>query len=68
FTDIVSSLDTLSNVGFTSSLRQIDLALNTLRDRQLENGLGDLKLIKTKDKDLPLCIALAICRIFKKFY
>ena len=68
FTDVVSSLDTLSNLGFTSSHPQIDLALNTLRDRQLENGLWDLKLLKTKDKDLPLWIALAICRIFKNFY
>ena len=68
FTDIVSSLDTLSKLGFTSSHPQIDLALNTLRDRQLENGLWDLKLLKTKDKDLPLWIALAICRIFKNFY
>ena len=56
FTDIVSSLDTLSNLGFTPSHPQIEMALNTLRDRQLENGLWDLKLLKTKDKDLPLWI------------
>ncbi len=68
FTDIVSSLDTLSNLGFTPFHHQIEMALNILRDRQLENGLWDLKLLKTKDKDLPLWIALAICRIFKKFY
>ncbi|MFX0105828.1 MAG: hypothetical protein ACFE75_10075 [Candidatus Hodarchaeota archaeon] len=68
FTDIISSLDTLSNLGFTSSHPQIELALNILRDRQLENGLWDLKLLKTRDTDLPLWIALAICRIFKKFY
>jgi len=68
FTDIVSSLDALSKLGFTSSHPQIKLALNTLREKQLENGLWDLKLLKTKDKDLPLWIALAICRIFKNFY
>jgi len=68
FTDIVSSLDTFSNIGFTTSHPQIQLALNTLRERRLENGLWDLKLLKTKDKDLPLWIALAICRIFKNFY
>ena len=68
FTDIVSSLDTLSKLGFTTSHPQIETALNTLRERQLENGLWDLKLLKTKDKDLPLWIALAICRIFKNFY
>jgi len=68
FTDIVSSLDTLSNLGFTPSHPQIELALKTLRERQLENSLWDLKLLKTKDKNLPFWIALAICRIFKKFY
>jgi len=68
FTDIVSSLDTLSNLGFTPSHPQIEMALNTLKDRQLENALWNLKLLKTKDKDLPLWIALAICRIFKNMY
>jgi len=68
FTDIISSLDTLYYLGFTSSHPQIELALNILRDRQLETGLWDLKLLKTKDKDLPLWIALVICRIFKNFY
>ncbi|MFX1326532.1 MAG: hypothetical protein ACFE91_00110 [Promethearchaeota archaeon] len=68
FTDIISSLDTLSNLEFTLSHPQIDLALKTLRDRQLENGLWDLKLLRTKDKDLHLWIALVVCRIFKKFY
>lgn len=68
WTDIVSSLDTLSNLNFSASHPQIELALKALRDRQLENGLWDLKLLKTKDKDLPIWIALAVCRIFKKFY
>ena len=68
FTDIISSLDTLYYLGFTSSHPQIELALNILRDRQLETGLWDLKFLKTKDKDLPLWIALVICRIFKNFY
>ncbi len=68
FTDIVSSLDTLSNLGFTPSHPQIELALRTLRERQLENGLWNLKLLKTKDKNLPFWIALAICRIFKRLY
>ena len=68
FSENVSSLDILSNLGFTPFHHQIELALETLRERQLENGLWDLKLLKTKDKDLPLWIALAICRIFKNFY
>jgi len=68
FTDIISSLDTLYYLGFTSSNPQVELALNILRDRQLEPGLWDLKLLKTKDKDLPLWIVLNVCRIFKNFY
>jgi len=68
FTDIISSLDTLFYLGFPSSHSQIKMALETLRDRQLENGLWDLKLLKTKDKDLSLRIALAICWIFKNYY
>ncbi|MFX0036952.1 MAG: hypothetical protein ACFE9I_15080 [Candidatus Hermodarchaeota archaeon] len=68
FTDIISSLDTLVNLRFTISHPQIELALNILRNRQLGNGLWDLKLLRTKDEDLHLWIALAVCRIFKKFY
>jgi len=41
--DIVSSLNTLSNLEFTISHPQIKLTLNTLRERQLEDGLWDLK-------------------------
>jgi hypothetical protein len=68
WTDIVSSLDTLANLNFSASHPKIELGLNTLRERQLKNGLWDLKLLRTRDKDLPLWVALAICRIFKKFY
>ena len=68
WTDIVSSLDSLSYLGFTTSHPQIKLALETLRDKQLESGMWDLKLLKTKDQDFSLWINLAICRIFKRFY
>ena len=68
WTDIVSSLDTLYYLGFTKSHPQIKLGLNTLKSKQLESELWDLKLLRSKDKDLPLRIALSICRIFKNFY
>ncbi|MHA2392602.1 MAG: prenyltransferase/squalene oxidase repeat-containing protein [Promethearchaeota archaeon] len=67
FTDIISSLDTLVNLGFKATHPQISKVLKYLRDRQLENGLWDLKLLRTKDKYLPFWIALIICRIFKNF-
>jgi hypothetical protein len=68
WTDIVSSLDSLSYLGFTSSHPQIKLALETLRDKQSESGKWDLKLLKGKDQNLSLWINLAICRIFKRFF
>ncbi|MFX1572811.1 MAG: hypothetical protein ACFFB0_08680 [Promethearchaeota archaeon] len=68
FTDIISSLDSLSHLGFTPDHPQIKLAIEEISNRQLESGLFDFKLLKTKDKDLPYWIALAICRIFKNFY
>jgi len=67
WTDIVSSLDSLSYLGFTTSHPQIKLALETLRDKQSESGMWDLKLLKGKDQNLSLWINLAICRIFKRF-
>jgi len=68
WTDIVSSLDSLSYLGFTISHPQIKLALETLRDKQSESGIWDLKLLKTKDQNLSVWIILAICRIVKRFY
>lgn len=68
WTDIVSSLDSLSYLGFTTSHPQIKLALETLRDTQSESGMWDLKLLKTKDQNLSLWINLAICRIYRRFY
>ncbi|NVM44697.1 MAG: hypothetical protein HWN79_07255 [Candidatus Lokiarchaeota archaeon] len=68
WTDIVSSLDSLSNLSFSITHPQIKLALETLRDKQSENGMWDLKLLKGKDKNLSLWINLAICRIVKRFY
>lgn len=68
WTDVVSSLDSLSYLGFTISHPQIKIALETLRDKQSESGMWDMKLLKTKDQDLSLWINLAICRIFKRFY
>ena len=68
WTDIVSSLDSLSYLGFTTSHPQIKLALKFLIDKQSESGKWDLKLLKTEDQNLSLWINLAICRIFKRFY
>ncbi|MFX0082669.1 MAG: prenyltransferase/squalene oxidase repeat-containing protein [Candidatus Hodarchaeota archaeon] len=68
FTDIVSSLDTLFYLGFNYNYPQIKESLNFLRDRQLDNGLWDLKLLRTKDKDLTFWVALSVCKIFKNYF
>jgi hypothetical protein len=68
FTDIISSLDTLYHLGFKSNNPQIKEGLNELRNQQLESGLWDLKLLRTKDKDLPFWVALSVCRIFKNYF
>nr|MDO8079240.1 hypothetical protein [Candidatus Freyarchaeota archaeon] len=69
FTDLLSSLDSLSSLGFTIDEPQIDKAIEWLITRQKENGLWELKLLKAKsDKDLNLWIGLIICRLLKRFY
>jgi hypothetical protein len=69
FTDLLSALDSLSVLGFTKDDPQIEPALKWLSERQQEDGLWKLTLLKAKSiDDLPLWISLTICRIFKKFY
>jgi len=68
FTDIVSALDSLSKMGFTIDDPDIKAALERLARTQLENGLFELKLLRTGDKDTVCWVSLAICRIFKGFF
>ena len=67
FTDILSSLDSLSFLGFKMQEPQIKKAIDWLIKAQQENGLWNVHLVRGKDKDLNLWIALAICRVFKRF-
>lgn len=68
FTDIISSLDSLSFIGFTRDNSQIAEALKWLKSRQTEDGLFNVKIVRGADKDLPYWICLAICRLFKRYY
>lgn len=69
FTDLISALDSLSLLGFSKSEPQIDKALQWFIDNQQETGMWELKILKGKNKAvLQLWLALAICRIFKRFY
>ncbi len=68
FTDIISALDSLSLIEFNKDHPKIKIALKSLRNKQLENGFWDLKLLRSKDKFLNYWINIAICRIFKRFF
>jgi hypothetical protein len=68
FTDMLSSLDSLSLMGFTVNNPQIAKALEWFTARQQENGAWKLTLLRNKDRDLSLWLSLAICRVFKRFY
>jgi len=68
FTDFLSSLDSLSYLGFTKEKPQIRSALDWFVEKQQKNGLFNVKLLQGKDKDLPCWLCLAISRVFKRYY
>lgn len=69
YTDLISALDSLSLLGFSKKDRQIEKALNWFVDHQQPTGLWDFKITAGRDKGtLQLWLALAVCRIFKRFY
>lgn len=67
FTDIVSSLDTLSRLGFDPNTPTISAALARLRELQRADGTFGFKLLRAKDKDLPWWICLTVCRSLKRW-
>jgi hypothetical protein len=67
FTDIVSSLDTLSRLGFGPKTRTISAALARVLDLQRADGTFAFKLLRAKDRDLPWWICLAICRSLNRW-
>ncbi len=66
FTDLLSSLDSLSLIGFSSSDPEIKKALDWFINHQQETGVWKLKLVRGSDRSLPLWLSLAICRVFKR--
>jgi hypothetical protein len=69
FTDLISALDSISLLGFSRTEPQIDRALKWFIKNQHKNGLWELRILKGQNKDvLQLWLALAICRMFKRFY
>jgi hypothetical protein len=67
FTDLLSSLDSLSLLGFTEEDPQVNGALKWFMNRQQENGLWKVSMLKSGgDKNLNLWVSLAICRVLKR--
>jgi squalene cyclase len=68
FTDLITALDTLSRLGFPPDGENIRRGLGWFVERQRKDGGWTLKLLSGADKNLPLWLDLAVCRIFKRFY
>jgi Squalene-hopene cyclase C-terminal domain len=68
FADLISALDSLSQLGFSRTEPQIAAGLQWFVANQQADGLWDLKILKGRRRDITrLWLALAICRIFKRF-
>ncbi len=67
FTDLLSALDSLSLIGFSTDEPQMQKAVNWFVQNQQPNGLWKLKILKGRDKETDKWLALAFCRILKRF-
>ena len=68
FTDLISALDSLANLGFSHEEEGIKRGLEWFIKQQNEDGGWNLTMLRTKDKDLKFWFDFLICRIYKKFY
>ena len=68
WTDLLSALDSASLLGLNREEPGIEKALYWFLSRQGHTGLWDIKLLKDHYRDQAYWIALAICRIIKRFY
>ena len=69
FTDLLTSLDSLSKIGFSTDEPQIETALIWFGSHQSADGTWvKLNLLRGQDKQQYLWITLQISRIFKWYY
>lgn len=68
WTDLLSSLDSLSLIGFTRDDEDIEKALRWFVENQQPNGLWITEYEKAKDREMSRWVALSVCRVFKRFY
>jgi hypothetical protein len=68
WTDLISSLDSLSKLGFERGDADIARGLKWFVNNQMKNGMWKVKYGNPKDPDMEQWVALAACRVFKTFY
>jgi hypothetical protein len=69
FTDVLSALDTLSRLGFSSKHQNIREAINWFVSQQKSDGRWKLYLLRgAGDKYTSYWVALVICRMLKRFF
>jgi hypothetical protein len=69
YTHLISALDSLSLLGFPAKELLIQKALEWFIKNQQKDGLWRLKIVRGTNRDiLNRWLALAVCRIFKRFY
>ncbi|MBM5805590.1 MAG: hypothetical protein FJZ49_05995 [Candidatus Verstraetearchaeota archaeon] len=68
FTDLLTSLDSLSLMGFPPEDGEIKKGLDWFVKSQRDDGSWELTLLRGGDKDLKYWLTLAICRVFKRFF
>jgi squalene cyclase len=69
FTDLLTSIDSLSKIGFSRDEPEIETALNWFINHQSNDGTWvKLKLLRGQDKQQYLWITLQISRVFKRHY
>ncbi|MHB8894378.1 MAG: prenyltransferase/squalene oxidase repeat-containing protein [Candidatus Geothermincolia bacterium] len=68
FTDLLTSLDSLSRLGFSASESQIAEAITWFKERQSPDGtFSEVRLLRNKDKELHLWVTLQVARVFNRF-
>jgi len=69
FTDLLSALDSLSNLGFPGDHPRIREGLAWLARHQDDTGGWSLRMLKDKsDPHLNHWLDLSVCRVFKRFH
>jgi hypothetical protein len=66
FTDLLTSLDTLSLLGFSADHPDICRGLDWFVEQQNADGGWSLHILRGKERDVPQWLGLAICRMFSR--